>query len=220
MVLLCSLKNGLKRRRSDDSYYNEQPPPKTAKFGDDAIKSHDLEEENDLNNVAWQMHNLREPEEFFAHVQNQWRPDTFSDPHKNLTFRFRKARLRNTGFHLRGTDCHFVSYDSVYAQRMHTIHRSLDAMQKEIAELRKKPRHYGSINDQQRLEYLMNCRSQLRNNMERLQRSKDSAKAIFSAYYNQFYGQDGNQITSLQKSETDNLVDVMNNLRNFYNNPS
>lgn len=212
------LKNGLKRRRSDDCY--EQPPTKTARFDDaNSFKAIDLDEENDLNNAAWQMHNLREPEEFFAHVQNQWRPNTLNNPHKNLTFRFRKTSFIKTGFHLRGSDYHFVPSDTVYIQRMSTIQQSLNTVQKEIGGLTKKSRH-GSINDRQRLDYLMNCRNQLKNNMEKLRGSKDSANSLFGAYYDPFYRQDGNLITTLQKSEAEHLVAVMNNLKNFYNRPS
>lgn len=171
-----------------------------------------------MNNEAWNIHKLKESNDFFGHIQNLWRPSKPSNPHLNLTFRF-KPYVLQTHFNLPCENDQNIVADTIYSDQTRVIKNSLQRLQPEIIQLERNYKQGLRIN-KSRLDYLLNCRSQFRNQLERLIAARNSAKAIFSPYCVPSNGLNGNVITAYQKAEVDHSRNVLNYLREFYSKPS
>lgn len=176
------------------------------------------EELKDLISIASEYKKFSKQDNFFARIQNQWRPNEMRNPHKNLTFRFNQTKLK-TGFALSGNNSNHVPIDSIYVEQISVIRQSLKTMQPQISQLLRNYRR-GVRMKTERLDYLINYRNELRNKMAKLEAARESANSFFSLYFDPIIGQDANQITTLQKAEAVHVKYILNNLRSFYSKPS
>lgn len=202
-----------KRRRSEDE---EDRPSKAARTASQPThrSSEKGDESTDLNNPAWDMQRLREPEEFFAHVQNKWRPKSIANPHTNFTLRHSGTTL-TTGFRLPGSNEAFVHCATIYDGRVKVILNSLSKVRKEIVALELN-RRYLKRKDRSRINFLQNYRSQLRNELRKLDSVKCSAESLYYFYYDSTTGRDARSITTKQMAEAKHLRKIVDSFKMFY----
>lgn len=213
-------------KRSQSEEHEERPPSKSGRYTPPVrhcdrpthSRAEAPDEQRDLNNPAWDLQKLREPADFFAHVQSTWRLKTPTvNPHTNLTIRHNPTPLR-TGFNLSGSNNDYINSEIIYNDRMRIINYSLRKIHSEIVALEQN-RRYARKNDRTRLNYLRNYRNQLRNKLDKLENAKRSARSLYSFYHDPVTGRDGNFITFKQKCEAQRTIEILNTFQSFYGSP-